>query len=86
MKAALLAYKRLLEVDKAAFPSLVDVLGKNRYPKFFFSQVRFLAYIVLVEQDKAAVLRKLKVLSKNRYVKFFFAEKNFFKAPKPPRR
>ena len=40
MKAALLAYKRLLEVDKAAFPSLVDVLGKNRYPKFFFSQVR----------------------------------------------
>ena len=40
MKAALLAYKRLLEVDKAAFPSVVDVLGKNRYPKFFFSQVR----------------------------------------------
>ena len=30
MKAALLAYIRLLEVVKAAFPSLVDVLGKIR--------------------------------------------------------
>ena len=30
MKAALLAYIRLLEVEEAAFPSLVDVLGKNR--------------------------------------------------------
>ena len=30
MKSALLAYIRFLEVDKAAFQSLVDVLGKNR--------------------------------------------------------
>ena len=30
MKAALLAYIGLLEVDKAAFPNLVDILGKNR--------------------------------------------------------
>ena len=30
VKAPLLAYIGLLEVDKAAFPSLVDVLGKNR--------------------------------------------------------
>ena len=28
MKSALLTYIGLLEVDKAAFPSLVDVLGK----------------------------------------------------------
>ena len=30
MESALLTYIGLLEVDKAAFPSLVDVLGKNR--------------------------------------------------------
>ena len=30
MKAALLAYIGLVEVDKAAFSSLVDVLGENR--------------------------------------------------------
>ena len=30
MKAALLAYISLLEVDKAPFQSLVDVLGKTR--------------------------------------------------------
>ena len=43
MKAALLAYIGLVEVDKAAFPSLVDVLRKNRYPKFFFSQISFIS-------------------------------------------
>ena len=42
MKAALLAYMRLLEVDKAAFPSLVDVLGENRYDKFFVSEITFI--------------------------------------------
>ena len=30
VKSALLTYIGLLEVDKAAFPSLVDVLGENR--------------------------------------------------------
>ena len=30
MKAALLTYIALLEVDKAAFQSIVDVLRKNR--------------------------------------------------------
>ena len=43
MKVALLAYIRLLEFDKAAFQSLVDVLRKNRYPKFFFSQISFIS-------------------------------------------
>ena len=42
MKAALLAYMRLLEVDKAAFPSLVDVVGENRYDKFFVSEITFI--------------------------------------------
>ena len=85
MKAALLADLGLLEVDKAAFPSLVDVLSKNRYPKFFSIKSALLAYIGLVEQDKAAFLRKLQVLSKNRYVQFLFAETNFFNALEPPR-
>ena len=43
MKAALLAYIRLLEVDKAAFPSLVDVLEKNRFAKFFLSESTFIS-------------------------------------------
>ena len=43
MKSALLTYIGLLEVDKAAFPSLVDVLRKNRYPKFFFRQISFIS-------------------------------------------
>ena len=42
MKAALLAYIRLLQVDKAAFPSLVDVLGENRKDKFFVSEISFI--------------------------------------------
>ena len=42
MKSALLTYIGLLEVDEPAFPSLVDVLGKNRYPKFSFRQIRSL--------------------------------------------
>ena len=42
MKAALLAYMRLLEVDKAAFPGLVDVVGENRYDKFFVSEITFI--------------------------------------------
>ena len=43
MKSDLLTYIGLLEVDKAAFPSLVDVLGKNCYAKFFFSESTFIS-------------------------------------------
>ena len=42
MKSALLTYIGLLEVDKAAFVSLVDVLGENRWDKFFFSEISFI--------------------------------------------
>ena len=42
MKPALLTYIGLLEVDKAAFLILVDVLGKNRWDKFFFSEISFI--------------------------------------------
>ena len=42
MKSALLTYIGLLEVDKGGFPSLADVLGRNRYDKFFFSEIGFI--------------------------------------------
>ena len=42
MKSALLKYIGRLEVDKAAFLSLADVLGKNCYYKFFFSEIGFI--------------------------------------------
>ena len=42
VKAALLAYIGLLEVVKAAFLSLVDVLRENRSDKFFFSEIGFI--------------------------------------------
>ena len=42
MKSALLRYIGLLEVDKAAFLSLADVLGINRSDKFFFSDISFI--------------------------------------------
>ena len=42
MKSALLPYIGLLEVDRAAFLSLADVLGKNRWDKFFFSEIGFI--------------------------------------------
>ena len=42
MKPALLRYIGRLEVDKAAFPSLAEVLEKNRYDKFFFSEIIFI--------------------------------------------
>ena len=42
MKSALLTYIGLLELDKAAFLSLVDVLGENRYDKFFFFEISFI--------------------------------------------
>ena len=55
MKSALLTYIGLLEVDKAAFPSLVDVLRENRYNEVYFRQIT-LVYRTsgLVEQDKPA--------------------------------
>ena len=43
MKSALLTYIGRLEVNKAAFPSLLDVLGKNRWAKFFFSESSFIS-------------------------------------------
>ena len=54
MKSALLPYIGLLAVDKAAFPSLADVLGKK--VKISFSSVKsaILTYIRLLEVDKAA--------------------------------
>ena len=42
MKAALLAYLGLLEVDKGAFPGQVDVIGESRWGKFFFSESSFI--------------------------------------------
>ena len=42
MKSALLTYIGHLEVDKAAFPSLADVLREKRYDKFFFSEIGFI--------------------------------------------
>ena len=42
MKSALLTYIGLLEVEKAAFPGLVDVLRENRQDKFFFSEIGFI--------------------------------------------
>ena len=42
MKSALLTYIGRVEVDKAAFLSLADVLGKNRWDKFFFSEISFI--------------------------------------------
>ena len=42
MKPGLLTYIGLLEVDRAAFLSLADVLGKNRWDKFSISEISFI--------------------------------------------
>ena len=42
VKSALLTYIGLLEVDKAAFLSLVDLLRENRSDKFFFNEISFI--------------------------------------------
>ena len=42
MKSALSTYIGLLEVDKAAFLSLVDLLRENRSDKFFFIEISFI--------------------------------------------
>ena len=41
-KSALLTYIGRLKTDKAAFLSLADVLVKNRWDKFFFSEISFI--------------------------------------------
>ena len=67
MKSALLPYIGLLEVDKAAFRSLADVLGKNRYDKFFFSEIRFINIdIGRLEVAKAAFPSLADVLREKR--------------------
>ena len=43
MKSALLTYIGLLEVNKATFPGLVDVLGENRWANFIFSESSFIS-------------------------------------------
>ena len=43
MKSALSTYIGLQEVDKVPFPGLVDVLGENRWAKFFFSESSFIS-------------------------------------------
>ena len=42
VKSALLTSIGRLEVDKAAFLSLVDVLAEKRYDKFLFSEIGFI--------------------------------------------
>ena len=54
MKSALLTHIRLLEVDKAAFLSLADVLGKKVKISFTSVKSALLTYITLLEVDKAA--------------------------------
>ena len=54
MKSALLTYIGRLEVDKAAFLSLVDVLGKIVRISFSSVKSALLTYIGLLEVDKAA--------------------------------
>ena len=66
MKSALLTYIGLLEVDKAAFLSLADVLGINRWDKFFFSEISFITIHSLLEVDKAAFPSLADVLEKKR--------------------
>ena len=66
MKSALLAYIRFLEVDKAAFQSLVDALEKIVTLSFSSVKTPLLAYIGLLEVDKVAFPSLVDVLGKNR--------------------
>ena len=66
MKSALLTYIRLLEVDKAAFLSLADVLGKKVRISFSSVKSPLLTFIRLLEVDKAAFPSLADVLGKNR--------------------
>ena len=67
MKSALLTYIGLLEVDKAAFLSLVDVLGKILRISFSSVKSALLPYIGRLEVDKATFRSLAHVLGKNRY-------------------
>ena len=77
MKSALLTYIGLLEVDKATFPGLVDVLGEIVGLSFSSVKGDLLAYIALLEVDKAAFLSLVDVLRENPSDKFFFREIGF---------
>ena len=66
MKSALLTYIGLLEVDKAAFVSLADVLGEKVRLSFSSVKSALLTYIGLLEVDKAAFLSLVDVLGENR--------------------
>ena len=75
MKAALLAHISLLEVDKAAFQSLVNVLEK--FVRISFSSLKsaLLAYIRLLEVDKASCQSLVDALGK--IVRLGFSSKSF---------
>ena len=66
MKSALLTYIGLLEVEKAAFPGLVDVLRENRRISFSSVKSALLTYIGLLEVEKAAFSGLVDVLRENR--------------------
>ena len=85
MKSALLTYIGRLEVDKAEFLSLVDVLGKIVRISFSLTKSALLTYIGRLEVDKAAFPSLADVLGKNRYDKFFFSETGFINIHRPSR-
>ena len=66
MKSALLTYIGLLEVDKAAFPHLVDILGEIVRISFSSVKSALLTYIGRLEVDKAAFPHLVDVLGGNR--------------------
>ena len=85
MKSALLPYICLLEVNKDAFLSLADVLGKIVRISFSSVKSALLTYIGLLEVDKAAFLSIADVLRKNRWDKFFFRQIIFITIHRPSR-
>ena len=64
MKAPLLAYIGLLEVDKAAFSSLVDVLGEIVRISFSSVKTPLITYIWLLEVEEAVFQSLVDVLRK----------------------
>ena len=66
MNSPLLTYIGLLEVDKAGFPSLADVLGKIVRIRFSLVKSAVLTYIGRLEVDKASFVSLADVLGKNR--------------------
>ena len=57
VKSVLLTYIGPLEVDKAEFPGLVDVLRENRQDKFFFGEVGFINIDRASRSGKSCVSR-----------------------------